>query len=110
MAERGENVARMEDLFITWFIKLRRIGINDNTAFIQTYQQGGAVINSRFLEEGLTAMRKVTLDGIYLMARDEATKDVTVMPLHPDAALNTRIGNPDLITTVLRSAIYTKRV
>ena len=100
----------MEDLCIAWFIKLRMIGINDNTAFIRTCQEGGGVINSRFLEKELTMMRTTTLGGIYQMARDEATKDVTVMLLHPDAALNTRNGDPDLITTVLRSAIYTKRL
>jgi len=44
------------------------------------------------------------------MARDPATKDVTVMPLQADAVLNTRNGDPDLITAVLRSAIYTERL
>ena len=55
-------------------------------------------------------MRTATLDGIYRMARDAGTKEVKVMPLHPDAVLNTKVGDPELITTVLRSAIYTELV
>ena len=54
MGNRDENESVLEDLFITWFIKLRMVGINDTSAFIKCYEQGCGIINSRLLEKGLT--------------------------------------------------------